>query len=349
MTSLGAKFAWNADVRKNFYLKLAEKIENGVAPLDVITKLHDRASSRGQKGLASVYRAMVQDMKSGEPLVNVLTRSAPGVEAMLLQGLDGAKDPSGILRETVATIEQIGLITKAMRAGIMKPLVYFFLVFVVLIFYRVEVLPEMSKSLDVNRWEGATRALWDISSFVYGNILIIGVALAALGGVIYWSFDNYIGPGRDFLDKLPPWSIHRIKSGAIMMLTVSSLQASGRDAETALVSIRDHAGAYIRVKIDPIIRELRGGVGNIGMAIIESKQTFPNREFVDDMEDYSSSPKFPEILQRISKSFLMTGIVRIERIAEMSAKFGMLFVYLTVALVVFGLFGFTFSIVGSAR
>jgi type II secretory pathway component PulF len=349
LKSISKSFVWNARARKTFYLKLAEKIENNVSPLDVIEGLYRRARSRRQKVLSEIYGDMVFLLRNGRYLSDALVRHAPVNEAMILQAVSTAPQPGAILRETVSIMDEVSRITAAMRIGLLKPVGFLGLVFVVLIFYRIEVLPEMAKSLPVSQWTGAAAILWWLSSAIKNYAILLGVLAVGLVVAIRWSLDNMVGPVRDkVFDRLPPWVIYRIYSGAVLMVTVGAMQASGRDFMTALLQIRGQSSRYLRVHIDPIIRALKDGAPDLGRAIIQSGQVFPTQEFVDDLEDYAGSPNFATLLPKISKEFLNKGIQQIEAIAQVATRLAVVLVYGTVALVVFGIFGYTFTIVESS-
>ena len=84
-------------------------------------------------------------------------------------------------------------------------------------------------------------------------------------------------PGRLLLDRLPPWSLYKLRMASAFLFAIVETARTGGEIKTStLQAMADAANPYMRDRLNRIAEGLVSG--NIGQASIAAGQDFPARD-----------------------------------------------------------------------
>lgn len=190
--------------------------------------------------------------------------------------------------------------------------------------------PELMRAIPPKFWP--SWALYCIDSQVW--FAQHWYALLAVTGLIvgyYFSLDRWTGKTRDWIDRLPPWSIYKGKQAATFLGVMAALIESGRTVREAFVDVRSKSDPYMRWQISRILARY-DTAGKDSMLCLRTGLF--NSYILDQVEDASTGREFgPGLAEAGSKALhLVFRIVNTQAQAAgltLTALVGFFFLYIT--------------------
>lgn len=339
-----AKLSFGGRERERCWMKTATLLDaTHISVEQHFKKLRDRAK-QDKKSIARVYEHIVREMGNGRKISEAVSKFASPEEVMLIEAAQTAGER--FLADGFQKAAKLMSQKRKIRSLLVKKLSYpaFLLLGVVgfLLVIARFIVPNLSSLSDPETWTGAPAALYGISSFVNSwSGVITGIGIVVFGILVTYSFKNLTGSIRDFLDKLPPWSIYRLVSGSSWLYATSMmLQTKNLKLETILRNIlgRKDTSRYMKFRLKPIhIRTIAGA--NLGEALYGTKTRWPDANLADDFRTYAALPNFNDLLGDISEGVMEDTMEKVDRGASVLGVIALLMLIIVIALLVTGIFG----------
>lgn len=315
LLTLKKKFAFSGKARAKFYLAMASKMENGNDRIKHLESQRNRAIQRmGPKsGRALLLEEFTQGLKSGTKMDQVFEPYISPAETMLLSA--GEQSGSQVLVLRLAA--KLTGVRKGIRGAVLsnsaQPIGLLAMMYALLIFIGAYEVPQLSVLSKPSTWTGGAHTLYLLSAFATSYMAwVFPVILATVIGFIIWRMPYWTGPGRIFLDNyIPPWSVNKVVEGGIWLMSFAALVRSGIGRQDAIAFQAQRSKPWLRQRLEASLALMRDG-GNIGRAFHEAGFNFPSRDIIDDLEDYSESDRFDEILQNIAVEWVDSSVKRVE-------------------------------------
>jgi len=333
-------FRFDAGSRKRLWRKLSKLIENGVPILDALTSIHSRRVSAGQGNhpTAIALNEWIKKIRNGHRLSQATEGWIDRDEQMLL----AAGEQSGKLDEALLSISEIMEAKKKIRSavigGLAYPLVMLMLGFGVLIMFSFKIIPEFSRVVSDDKWQGIARMMIDFANFARDWLVLIVVAIVAIIIAFFVSLPRWSEGWRIKLDTWPPYNIYRMLQGSTWMISFASMVAAGVRIENALQQMAVGTAPWMKTRIEACLRGMRAGL-NPGDALHKSGYGFPDKEIIDDLAVYARLSGFDQALAIIGKEWITESVEQIQGMMKVIFGISILIVGLFIAFMVGGLIG----------
>ena len=149
-----------------------------------------------------------------------------------------------------------------------------------------------------------------LSDFVNIYLVPTLIAFGVLIFLIVISLSRWTGRARYIFDKLPPYSIYRLSSGAGFLLAVVMVKAGIPIPETLRILQRS-AKPWYKERITVTLGYVNNGQ-NLGEALYRSKFDFPDKETVNDLRAYASLDGFDETLEKLGMEWMEESVDKIK-------------------------------------
>lgn len=220
--------------RADFYYDLASALEDKVPLFTTLRKYESRARTR-DPAAAPMYREMLRAAQNGS-LSQALRGIVPTSELIMLDAIQTSGDATLArgLYFLSETVEKIDRMTRAMRKAVVYPLVLFFLFAFMLTAFSLFAVPVIEELLPPKEWPPLGQVLYAISYAVrHHGLLLLALALAILVAFMR-SLPRWQGRLRRRLDRHLPYSLYRDFSGAMLIVSLSSLMRTGVSLRSSL-------------------------------------------------------------------------------------------------------------------
>ena len=172
----------------------------------------------------------------GGSLSHALRDVMPASELVMIDAIQGSGD--GALARGLyfvsETVEKTDRMLATMRKAVAYP-VLLLIVFAGLLtgfsFFAVPILEEL---LPPEKWPLMGQVLYHIAFAVRHYGLYIVAAVLAVLGLFFYSLPNWSGPLRRKFDRWMPYSLYRDFSGAMLMVSLSSMMRTGVSLRSSL-------------------------------------------------------------------------------------------------------------------
>lgn len=270
------KAAFGPVARADTWQLLADIVKAGPSIDATVEMLIKGCLRTGRRNRALVLAEMgvgVRDNNVGERLAPYVSAA----ERLVLEGI-GSRKAEKVLAGAAQLVRNRMALRKAMQGALAMPLLLISGVVAIVIFVGLQLLPALGKVIDLEAipgWQGVV--VQGILAFSANP----GRVGAILGGVIVAiavSTRLWIGPGRTFADRFPPWSLVRLQAGTGFLFAVIEAGRAGTAVTPALLERMAKAGgryeaSRIRALIPGLLR-----TGNLGTAALDAGQGFPDDE-----------------------------------------------------------------------
>lgn len=238
--------------------------------------------------------AVILEIRAGLGEGHVSERIAPycgGAERILFDGL-GKQSPGAVFGSAARLLQCQLAMRKAILGAIAQPLLLAAGFVGLLFFFGIELLPALSETVSYETlpafqgWIVRSTLAFAADPFASCAWIAAGVATLLLA-MRYWT-----GPGRTQLDRLPPFSLLRLQTGAGFLFAVVEHGRSGQSVTTRLIErMAGVATPYGRSRILAIARCYTAAGGNLGEAATAAGQGFPAPELSAVLRTLWNQPK----------------------------------------------------------
>lgn len=332
------KKSFGAKERVRTWKKIAVQLKHGLTFYRCIEIQRDRARNKKKK-VAVVFNHILRANAAGHNIANALAGWASPEEIMLI-GAGEKKDLTHGLMLSCNMMENKNVIRNQVLGASVYPLFLLLMCVAVMCIIAFILVPEFTKILPEDKWEGLASALLVISNFVasiWGIVAAISLVLMAV--VIFTTLPLITGPIRQKLDKLPPWSIYREVVGVGWMFSVATLMSAGIQPRQifseSLASVS--VSPYLKERIHAIDYQMALGK-NIGMAMQDAKMGFPSEEVIEDMVVYAELPDLEKQMSAIAEEQMAACIASVKTKMNLLKIALMFIVVMLILLVILSIF-----------
>lgn len=220
--------------RADFYYDLGMTLDDKVPLFTTIRKYESRARERKQT-TAPLYLHMLKKLQSGS-LSAALHGIAGETELVLLDAVQASGDAALAdgLKFLSSTVEKIDHLKTVARKAVVYPIMMILVFFGMLYGFATTVVPTLSQILPPEKWPLLGKMLYAVATTVqkYGVYILAGFALLILA--FLYSLPRWSGKLRRILDNYPPWLLYRDFTGAMLLVSLSTLMQSGISLRSSL-------------------------------------------------------------------------------------------------------------------
>ena len=189
---------------------------------------------------------------------------------------------------------------------------------------------------DRTTWTGTAGTVSDLAFAVHAYVSPISIALIGTAVLIYATLDLWTGWVRNKFDRLPPWSIYRMWNGIGFMLALAGFSEAGEQVNKSVWRMQNQSSPWLRERLSAIHDWL--SEVNIGEAMERAGHDFPDRGLIGELRAYADQKGFAAMLTKISYQMAEETERRIGGAAKVLNGATMLLVFLSIALLMLGLF-----------
>ncbi len=281
-----ARLVFRRAVRARVWRITADLLESGMElhrALPLVADLHGRGSPR----LADLLAELRSALRTGR-FASAVAVVVPEAEAMLFARFGSASD-AALFRAAARLTNVDARIAKAIRQALMWPVVLFVLIFALLFSLGSSLFPTLTTLTPLDQWPASSRLVGAASIWVADNILLVVAAVAGAAALYKTIESRYTGRGRSWLDRLPPFSLYRLRTGATFAFVLIENARVGHEINRAfLLTLAASLPPYTRSRIRAIAE--RADRTDIGTAAALAGTGFPDSELNAVLRAYATSP-----------------------------------------------------------
>ncbi|WP_419738565.1 hypothetical protein [Ruegeria sp.] len=325
LVRLRRRLAMGMGTRAELWQLLSDILGSGLPLTEALDTVREGMRRTRQPALAGV----LEEMRAGEFTADTAARLAfyvSGPERLILEGL-GRLEAGAVFGAAARLMRNRMALRKAFTDAIALPVLLGFGLIGIVLFFGLELLPALEEVIDPGRIGGVQawimRATLAFSSnpallALWGALGAVAIALA----LRYWT-----GPGRVWLDRVPPFSILRLQAGTGFLFAVIEYARMGEPVTTGLLERMAQAtGPYEASRIRAVSAHLtRARDGNLGEAALLAGLGFPG----DDVSVVLNALWNRENGIEMAGAFVERRLLRIE--ATVKARMAALNVILMIA------------------
>ena len=268
------RIAFRRSVRARTWTVIADLLESGME-LNRALPMVAEIQGRGRTTLQAILGDLRHSLRT-DRFAAAVADHVPEAEAMLFRRFGQTSDAS-ILRAAATLTEVDERIAKAIRQALMWPVFLFFLIFVLLYALGSHLFPTIQTLAPIREWPVSSRLVAGLAIGVADNAVFVALALALLVGAYILIERFHAGWGREWLDRIPPFSLYRLRVGATFAFVLLENARVGHEINRAfLVNLAAGLPPYSRSRIMAIAEFAdRTGIGN---AALSAGHGFPDPE-----------------------------------------------------------------------
>ena len=306
------RIAFRRSVRARTWTVVADLLESGME-LNRALPMVAEIQGRGRKTLQDILGDLRSSLRTDRFAVTV-TDYVPESEAMLFRRFGQASDAS-IFRAAATLTEVDERIAKAIRQALMWPLFLFFLIFGLLYSLGSNLFPTVETLAPVHEWPVSSQLVARLAFGVADHSLLVGVTLVLLVGA-YLAIERFhAGFGREWLDRIPPFSLYRLRTGATFAFVLLENARVGHEINRAfLLNLAAGLPPYSRSRIMAIAEY--ADRTNIGNAAITAGHGFPDPELNAVLRAYAGQADWVPRYARYANAWLERLQVRVDAMVQ---------------------------------
>ncbi|WP_447885334.1 type II secretion system F family protein [Serratia fonticola] len=308
------RHSFSANDRIEFYEMLAFLLDNEKPLRQALSDMRDVATDFGRKKHPSavLLTDCIHALDDGESIEVALLDWVPIQEATLI----GAGVLEGNIAESLRRASRIvsgkGEMLGAIKGAVMYPSVLIIIVIAMMYMVNAKFIPQLEKMVPREKWAGAIWWLGNLSQGVIENGILFIILAVLIGGLIYWSLENYTGKLRRFIDSTTPWSLYRIFQGVTFLLNVSALLRVNIQTLNALNIINENASPWLQQRVRETQIYIRQGQ-HLGKALKSTGYNFPSKECVNQMMLLTEGDGAENILEGYANRWLQQAIKDVKK------------------------------------
>ena len=331
---------FSTDKRISIWRKLVSLLKNDFTLVNALNRLQmteSHGGARPNEPFAICMREWERNLERGLSFSEATRGWIPTEETLLLT--------SSNMSSLIVALENVGRIvvankriSRAVFGAIAYPLLLLVLVFGIIIMVGIYLVPPLAEVAGEGMvWTGGAASLIWLSEWA-GRYWKFIAFLFVVAVVLMWlSLPVWSGRIRVLFDKLPPWSIYKIRVSVGWMMSMAAMVSSGVSIPDAMRIIADNGSKYLRNILDKTLRHIANG-DNLGNALQNTGMDFPSQELIGDLAVYSDMNDFDENLNHISNEYLEESVRKIESVSDALNTVGILLISGVIAWVVLGTF-----------
>lgn len=335
-----AKMNFGYKARKEFYNQIISLTRAGISKTDALRMIWDVTSYEGLKpkeGVPLVVRDITDGLKEGKTFGQALAYWVPKDELMVIEAIENSTDFAGNLEEFLELSEMKKGIRGKIIGGLAYPVFLLSIVFAVIIYFGINVVPQVAAVIPEDRWTGPAAVLRWMAYFANNWTVptLSGMAIGLLA--IYISLPRWVKNGRVFADKMPFYSTYRMYSGISFLTSIAALAKGGVPVVNAIERIRMNTSPYVRYRLDKVLRNMLDGQ-NFGSALYRAGTGWPDNKMSLSIKVFAETKDLGENLSRMSREWLKESDSIITRNMGMLKSFSMVLMFAVIMSIIAGIY-----------
>lgn len=170
--------------------------------------------------------------------------------------------------------------------------------------YR-NIMPIFRSVAPEERWTTSMRILTDISGFFINNGFYLSAFCILLFFVIRFSLPRYTGPGRQYLDYIPPWSLYKIFNGVSYLFNMAAMLNIDIPVAKALEGLEEKSNKnnWLQERIKEIRRYVLLGQ-SLAMAMKNCGYDFPSEQCINKLLLHSEKSDNAQMMSEYADKWL---------------------------------------------
>lgn len=344
------RFNFGINERVQLYRMLAKTTDEkrkGLKIIQIIEHLIKLDKKRSGHGIhLRMHKRWMSELKEGKPFGQILKKYAPPIEAMIIYSCEtsGALSMGFELATDVAMMQQefARLLKKSIAAAIFN----FIGALALLSFFCTKIMPSLGSFIPPNARNSLTNFWLDLSYSYNTWFPILIVAIIVIVITISIIMRLYVGRGRKYIDKFPPFSVYRLVVGCSFLYSVNALSRAGIQHAKSLEITQKFAAPYLKYRIERILSYMNQGQ-SLGEAIMSINLDFPDKDFIDQLELYASQGVLDEMFEQVVLDMRAEGRDFIEKQGAVIKYAGLILNSLILLFAAIGFFSMVFNLYGA--
>lgn len=271
--------------RAAFYFDVASAMTDKI-PLFTVLKEYEARARRRNRGDGLMYKEMLKSLQIGS-LADALKPMVSNVELILLDALQrgGDDELAKGLNFLSQTVEKLDNMAAVARKAVVYPIVLFITFATMMVAFSLYAIPVIVALLPADKWPFLGKVVYAASQFIvnYGWQTASVVIAAVL--IFMTSLPRWQSPIRRFFDKSMPYSVYRVYSGSVLIVSLSVLLSMGVSLRSALERAMKYSNPWMRWHLREILKGLSDkNASRFGLAF---QTGLLNWELEDRIEDAS--------------------------------------------------------------
>lgn len=271
---LWRRIRFTKSVRAETWQLLADAMAGGGDAGRMIEAVADGYRLSGRGAVADV----LMEIRAGIGEARLTERLAPyagTAERLVFEGFS-SQDPAAVCAAAARILRMELAFGKAVNAAVALPALLVAGLMGLVYFLGLQLLPALQELVDLDRLPAFPRTVARLAlgfaEHPFAPLAALGGAAAALAVLMRcWT-----GFGREFADRLPPFSVQRLQAGAGFLFAVVEYGRSGQAVTTRLLeSMAATAPPYAASRIRAVAAQFVPAGSNLGTAALRAGQGFP--------------------------------------------------------------------------
>jgi type II secretory pathway component PulF len=330
-----AKLSFTGQKKVRVLRQLQRLIAAGVPiarSLDMLYALYSKNGAKKKEPIAYILNDWRMKLKSGKSLATCMAGWISPTEQMIIDAGEQSEGLSTAFSDALLATSAAKSIRTAIIGGVAYPIVMMIALVGMLWGFSNSVVPTFATIVDPSDWTGNAAKMYTVSQFVTNWIFVLIIAVISSITVIIATMPYLLGPIRPYLDRVPPWSLYKVITGASFMISMRGFLVSGVTVTDALRRIMKNSKPYLMSRTDAIYRGVNMG-RNIGVAMQSSGHDFPDPEISGEISIYAELDDFSENLDILAKEWIEGSIEKTQSASKLLSNIMLAALALTIGFI----------------
>lgn len=265
------RLTFRIGTRREFYKDLSSVLRSQIR---IETAILDLWHSRSLPD--HVAKPILGRIRRGKHLTVALEGIVPDQERMVIKSGEEGEGKDSLWKALHVLSESVESMQKG-QSSALKSAAYPFAILVGVvgfsIFYSKKMIAQFVSGHMIHPERLHGTSLFEYDTFMvldnYWSVFLVALLVGIL--FVSWSL-SHIFPGRNSLERFPPWSLYRLWTGAQFLFALSALMKSGVPLLRGLTILMKGANPYVAQRL----RTIRSGV-SVGQGLARSMARSPYR------------------------------------------------------------------------
>ena len=271
--------------RAEFYFDVASAMNDKI-PLFTVLKEYEARARRRNRGDGLMYKEMLKALQVGS-LADALKPMVSNIELILLDALQrgGDAELAKGLNFLSQTVEKLDSMSAVARKAVVYPLFLFLTFATMLVAFSLYAIPVIEAILPPEKWPFLGKVVYSASQFIVNYGFQSALTFVVLLVMFMVSLPRWQSPIRRFLDKFMPYSVYRVYSGSVLIVSISVLLSMGVSLRSSIERAMKYSNPWMRWHLREILKGLSDkNASRFGLAF---QTGLLNWELEDRIEDAS--------------------------------------------------------------
>jgi type II secretory pathway component PulF len=335
-----AKLTFSGQTKVRVLRQLQRLIGAGVPiakSLDMLYELYSKEGKKKKDPVALIVSDWRQKLRSGKPLAKCMEGWVSPTEQMIIEAGEQSDQLSGAFTDALRATSAAKSIRKAIIGGVAYPCVMMIALVLMLYGFSTSIVPTFATIVDPTQWTGNAARMYRLSEFLTNYAGLIGISVIVTIFSTIASMPYITGAARPYLDKIPPWSLYKVITGASFMISMRGFLVSGVTVPDALRKIIKSAKPYLKSRTEAIYKGVNMG-RNLGAAMQKTGHSFPDPQISGEISIYAELDGFSDNLDILAKEWIDGSIEKTQSASKMLSNIMLVLLALTIGFIAISMF-----------